>query len=121
MGTATNREIVEQYLEAFGKSEFDSVRELLHDDFSFRGPMESHESADSFVGSIRSHMQGFVKRITLSHIFEDGDNVAVFYDMVTNTPAGTLGMAELYRIRQSKIASITLIFDPRPLLQGSST
>jgi hypothetical protein len=45
--------------------------------------------------------------------FFDGDDIAVFYDLLT-VVAGAAPIAEWYRVEDDKISMIRVLFDPRP-------
>ena len=46
--------------------------------------------------------------------FVDEKDVCVLYDLVTNTPTGTIPCAEWIHADQGKIKSIQVFFDARP-------
>jgi hypothetical protein len=52
--------------------------------------------------------------VDLKHVWADGDEVVVLYDMVTNTPAGTQLICEWSSIEGDKISSIRVVFDSAP-------
>jgi hypothetical protein len=47
-------------------------------------------------------------------MFVDGDDVCMFYDLVTNSPAGTALVAEWHHVSGGKIDRIRVVFDARP-------
>jgi hypothetical protein len=51
-------------------------------------------------------------------VIASGDDACVIYDLVTNTPAGTIPTAGWFQLRDGKIASIRVFFDARPLDSG---
>jgi hypothetical protein len=87
-GSVTVLDVVSRYHEALGRRDFDGARRLLKDDLRFEGPFESFERADDYVEAIQK-LFGIVESIEVRHASADGDQVAVLYDMVTRTPAGT--------------------------------
>ena len=46
---ASPGEIVEKYFNAWTSKDFDTARSLLHDDLSFRGPIETLDRADALI------------------------------------------------------------------------
>ena len=46
-------------------------------------------------------------------VFVDGNDVCLFYDMVTKSPAGTAFIAEWLQVKGDRIASIRVVFDAR--------
>jgi len=107
------RETVENYQAALGKGDFAAARKLLQDDMTFQGPIDTFNKADDYLESIKQ-LASIIQRIDLKHVFADGDDVCVLYDMVTNTPAGTAFIAEWYQVKGGKIAALRVVFDARP-------
>jgi len=46
-------------------------------------------------------------------VFEDGNEVSLFYDLKTKA-VGTSFVAEWYKVKDGKIASVRVVFDARP-------
>jgi len=46
-------EIVEQYFDAWTSKDFEAARSLLDDHLSFRGPVETLDSADALMNAAR--------------------------------------------------------------------
>src|SRR5436309_2848047 len=61
-----------------------------------------------------SRLATIVKGMENVRMFADGGRVAVFYDLVTNTPAGTSATAEIYTVSRGRITELQAIFDARP-------
>jgi ketosteroid isomerase-like protein len=112
------RAIVERYQQAFGGKDFETARSLLADDLEFRGPIDTFHSADDYLAAIR-RLSAIVEGVEVERVFADGDDVAIFYGLVTSTPAGTAPVAEWYRVRDAKIAEIRVYFDARPFAPPS--
>src|SRR5216683_610910 len=81
---ANANKIVSDYQQAMGKGDFIAARRLLHDDLSFQGPIETFNSPEPYLESLKKLHQ-IIQRIDMKKIFADGDEVCVLYDMVTNT------------------------------------
>jgi hypothetical protein len=110
---ASAKEIVQSYESALENRDFVSARKLMQDDMAFAGPLDTFHAADDYVEA-RKQLAGIIQRIENHRWFVDGDDVCLIYDMVTSTPAGTAVVAELYHIKDEKIASLRAIFDARP-------
>ena len=106
-------ELVERYKKAVGKGDFTTARQMLHDDLTFQGPLDTFHKADDYIGSI-AKLANIIQRIDVKKVFADGQDVCVLYDMVTNTPAGTAFIVEWYQIRGDKIGTLRVVFDARP-------
>ncbi len=104
------RETVEAYFEARTNQDFVSVRSLLADGLSFRGPYDAFDSADDFVSAV-SELWGLVKGVEVRKVFDDGDDVMVVYDLVPQKAVDNVTLAEWYHIGDGTIDSIRLIFD----------
>jgi ketosteroid isomerase-like protein len=109
---ASAAEIVERYFDAWTSKDFETARSLLHDDLSFNGPIETLDSADALMESIKGLAQ-IVTAAERRGLLEQGDQAVVFYDLHT-VPIPTAPVAEWYTVRGGKIASMQAFFDARP-------
>src|SRR5262249_53982073 len=105
--------IVEEFKEALGQGDVAGARKLLHDDLSFRGPIDTFDRPEPYLEALNK-LSHIVQRVEVKKMFVDGNDVCLLYDMVTNTPAGTAFIAEWFHVKGGKIASIRTVFDPRP-------
>jgi ketosteroid isomerase-like protein len=105
-------EIVERYFDAWTSKDFGTARGLLADDLSFRGPIETLDSADALIESIKGLAQ-IVTGAERRGLVEQGDQVCVIYDLHT-LPVPTAPVAEWYTVRGGQIASMQAFFDARP-------
>lgn len=113
MASARAGEIVQRYQAALGQGDFATARALMQDDMTFQGPFDTFHTADEYLRSLQ-RLATIIQRIDLQKVFEDGDDVCVLYDMVTNTPAGTAFIVEWYQVAGGKIARLRAVFDARP-------
>jgi limonene-1,2-epoxide hydrolase len=111
---ADAREIVATFQQAMGRGDFVAARTLLRDDISFRGPIGAFDSADALMEALKK-LQRFIERVEIKKIFADGDEVCVLFALVTNTPGGTVLVAEWYCVEGGRIAMMRAMFDARPL------
>ena len=107
------RELVTRYRAAMASGDRPKARAALADDLHFKGPIDEFHRADDYVAAL-SKLATIVKAIENTKTFASGDEVAVIYDMVTSTPAGTVTIAEWYRVEAGRIVEIRAIFDSRP-------
>ena len=105
-------DVVERYFDAWTSSDFETARSLLHDDLSFRGPLETLDNADALIASLRG-LAEIVTGAERHGILAGGDQVSVIYDLHTE-PIPTAPVAEWYTVRDGKIASVRAFFDARP-------
>jgi len=106
-------EIVESYRAALGKGDFVTARNLMQDNMTFQGPLDTFNTADQYLEAAK-RLASIIQRIDIKKVFVDGDDVCVLYDMVTNTPAGTAFIAEWYQVKGGKIEALRAVFDARP-------
>jgi len=106
-------EIVQSFKQALAKGDVAAARKLLHDDLSFRGPIDAFDKPEPYLAAL-AKLHPIVQRVDVKKLFADGNDVCMLYDMVTNTPAGTAFIAEWMQVRGDKIASIRTVFDARP-------
>ena len=109
---ASPAEIVEQYFDAWTSRDFETARNLLHDDLSFTGPIETLDSADALMESIKGLAQ-IVTGAERRGLLEQGDQVCVIYDLHT-VPIPIAPVAEWYTVRGGKITALRAYFDARP-------
>jgi ketosteroid isomerase-like protein len=107
------KSVADKFFKAWTSGDFETARGLLHDDLSFKGPIDTFDNADAYIGALRGLSQ-IVKAAEEQKVFVDGDDVCVIYDLVTATPAGTAPTAEWYHLRNGKISAVRVFFDARP-------
>lgn len=106
--------IIRKFLDAMGAKDFETLGSLLDEQVSFKGPMETHEGAASFMRMMRN-LGPMIERIDVMKIFVEGADVCAIYDFVTNQPSiGVTSCAESYRVEEGRIKSLSLFFDARP-------
>ena len=103
--------VVSQFFAAFERGDIAAARQLLWDNLSFKGPLDTFDNADDYTKAIGA-LAPIVKGIELRKVLVDGDDVATFYDMLT--PMGSAPIAEWHHVRNGKIDRIQVYFDPRP-------
>jgi limonene-1,2-epoxide hydrolase len=105
--------VIQQFQQAIGKGDFTAARQLLQDNLSFRGPIDTFQKPEPYLEALK-RLHPIIQRIDMKKIFADGNDVCVLYDMVTNTPAGTAFVCEWYQVKGEKIADVRTVFDARP-------
>jgi hypothetical protein len=108
---ADPRQVAEGFFDAWTSKDFERARRLLHD-VSFEGPIDSFSDADSYLASLRQ-LSGIVTGAEKQKVFVDGDDVCVIYDLKT-APVPSSRTSEWYRVRDGKIAAVSVVFDARP-------
>ena len=110
--TSQASEVVEQYLDAFYRGDFESAQALLADDLSFKGPFVEVDGGDQFLASAEG-LRRIVKGHRTVRQWHDGEEISTLYEMKLETPAGkgSVLVSEWNTVRGSKIVSATLVFD----------
>lgn len=109
---AKPQETVLAYQQAVERKDFAAARKLLHDNLEFRGPIDTFHKADDYLHAIQK-LSAIVDGVDILKVFEDRNEVALFYDLKTKT-FGTSFVAEWYKVGDGKIASLRVVFDGRP-------
>ena len=117
------KETVERYLDTFFAERFDlaAVRDLLHDDFEYEGPLMKASGADDFIAQLQTFGGGTPQAMRAKNrrLLVEGDTVAALYDFFIGTDK-TMTFSEWYWVRGDKLERIKLVYDPRPLLASDA-
>lgn len=116
--TMSNAEVITRYFKTFfsGKARHSEVRSWLADDFSFRDPLMSADSADDYVAQLTNLGDEMDVRIKLRSMVAENDAVVARVDV--DGPAGPVRYAQWFTLSDGKIAALEVFYDPRPFLQG---
>jgi hypothetical protein len=114
----TNAEIINGYFGHFfaGKARHSEVRQLLTEDFKFRDPLMSADSAEDYVNQFKSFGDVLDMRANIKAIIGEGDIVAALVDF--DEPAGKMPYSQWFTFRNAKIAGLQVIYDPRPFMES---
>lgn len=111
--TTQTRDLVNEYTTAVSQGDFERLAELVHSDATFGGTVAIDASgAEAFVQGFRN-LRPITVRTDVHDIVVDGDQAAVLYDLVTDTPVGSVLCAEFLAVDHGRIRSSTLLFDWR--------
>jgi ketosteroid isomerase-like protein len=105
-------QVAEDFFDAWTARDFTRARELLHDNVSFQGPIDTFSDADSYLASLQQ-LSGIITGVDKQKVFVDGNDVCVIYDLKT-APVPSSRTCEWYRLRDGRIASVSVVFDARP-------
>lgn len=108
--TTEPRQVALEYIEACGRKDYDTVTRLLSPSMTFDGPGNALTGAGPYLAVLR-RLGPVWSRSDVKKVFAEGDEVCVIYDLVTDTPAGAVPIVEWLRVRDGRIASVTLLFD----------
>jgi ketosteroid isomerase-like protein len=108
--------IMATYFDCWRKGDLATLRTILADDFSFRGPLGQVDNAEDGVTALRGLAQ-MTTDIVVRKVFADGPDVLTWFELHT-TAAPPCPVANWSHVDGGKIDRIRATFDPRPLLGG---
>ncbi|AIF84063.1 ketosteroid isomerase-like protein [Candidatus Nitrososphaera evergladensis SR1] len=113
----SSKEVVISFLESLNNGDLKSARSCVSDDFTFKLPQGSFDSAEAYFKAAEQAQQAHQEpyRFDVKKVFTDGSDVCVFNDVIAGDV--TLFACGWYRVEGGKIRSLKLVYDPRPLLQ----
>jgi hypothetical protein len=112
------KEIVISFLTALNDQDFKAARSYLNDDMKFVAPVASYNSAHAYLnGNEQLRLKYGISKVLydVKKVFVDDDDVCVFFDF--NIGSATLFASGLFHLANGKIASIRVVFDPRPIFE----
>ena len=104
------RALAVAYIESVGQKQFDRVAAMLHSDVEFLTTGQTIRGEQAFIGALR-RLAPIIVRNDVRGTIVDGNQVAVFYDFVTDTPAQAVPTIEWLTVDGGRIRSSRLIFD----------
>lgn len=106
----TTRDIVLEFIHALNTEDFKTAKHWLNDTFTFAGPMGVRAGAESYMAD----MEKMKLKYRVEQTFEEGNDVCVIYEI--DMGGKTITASGLYHLENSKLSSLRVFFDPRPLL-----
>lgn len=104
------KKIVLACVGAINNYDYKTARSLVHDDMIFTGVLGSRNGADAYF----QDMEKMRLQYDIKKAFADGNDVCLLYDL---TMSGTLLFGcGWYKVKEGKIISLRVVFDPRPVL-----
>ncbi len=107
------RTVAATYFSAWKDKDFTTLRSLLADEVTFRGPLASLDNADACVEGLQG-MSQIMTDIVIHHTFVDSGDVLTWFDLHT-TVAPPCPTANWSHIQDGKITAIRVTFDARAL------
>jgi ketosteroid isomerase-like protein len=108
--------IMATYFDCWRKGDLATLRTILADDFSFRGPLGQVDNAEGGVQAMAGLTQ-MTTDIVVRKVFAAGPDVLTWFELHT-TAAPPCPVANWSHVDDGKITRIQATFDPRPLLGG---
>jgi ketosteroid isomerase-like protein len=110
------RDLARTYFEAWKAKDFATLRGILADDVTFRGPLGSADGADECVRGLQG-MSQMMTGVDVKTIVADGEDVITWFELHTKAAPPT-PTANWSHVRDGKITRIRVAFDPREILTG---
>ena len=106
--------VLRSFYDAVQRRDMKTARTFLADKMVFVGLFETYPNADAYIATFTQLMQ-IVTRLNVNVIIGEGDNAAIFMDMVTAGPVNaTTLVAEWHQVKDGKIVRAQSAFDGRP-------
>ena len=106
----STRNVIEAYHRALVEKDWSAIRAQLADNLDFKGSMETHTSADSYMEGLKNFLP-ILEDIKIIQEHYDGSEASTLYDCATNTPIGAFRCGEFFEVEKGKIKKIRLVFD----------
>jgi SnoaL-like domain len=104
------------YVAAWQAHDWTTLRSILAHDVTFRGPLGRADSAEECIAGLRA-MARTLDSIDVRARLGDDTQVITWFDL-HSTVAPPTPTANWTRVRDGKITSIRVVFDPRGMLAG---
>ncbi|HYY92852.1 MAG TPA: hypothetical protein VE955_12760 [Candidatus Dormibacteraeota bacterium] len=102
-----------KYFDDWSKKKYQASAQYLDDNLSFKGPIDTFNNSKDYLKTL-DRLATIIVEVKTRKTFVDGKDACFVYDLVTNTPAGTVPCAEWIHSDQGKVKSIQVFFDARP-------
>ena len=109
----SSNDAASKYFEHWSNKEYETSAQYLDENLSFKGPIDTFSNAKDYLAAIK-RLAPIVVEVHKKRTFVDGKDTCFIYELVTNTPAGTVPCAEWIHSDQGKVKSIQVFFDARP-------
>ena len=110
----TVREIVDRYYDAWRTRRGDFSEVPLADDFVFRGPVASFDSAEAYR-AMASQAGPMVTRFEVRRQFIDGGSICSIIDWEMSLPVAPMTSAEILEVEDGRLVRGELIYDAEEL------
>jgi SnoaL-like protein len=106
--------VLRKFYDAVIQRDMARARTYLDDKMVFVGLFETYPNADAYIATF-TQLMSIVTKLDVKVIVGEGDNAAIFMEMVTTAPAAaTTLVAEWHQVNSGKIVKAQSAFDGRP-------
>lgn len=110
---ATPADVAATYFRAWQAGDADTLRRILADDVTFRGPLGTADGVEECLRGLQG-MGRILERVEVQHVFVDGADVLTWFDLHT-TVAPPAPTANWSRVENGLITRIRVAFDARAI------
>jgi ketosteroid isomerase-like protein len=118
-GTRSPAQVADTYFRCWVDGDFDTLRGVLADDATFRGPLGAADDGDSCLAGLRG-MRAILRDVVVVRRWVDGPDVLTWFELHT-TVAPPAPTANWMHVEDGRITSIRVTFDPRDLVAARPT
>ena len=106
------KEIVLALIDAINKEDFQTARSFVTNDFKFNGVLGARDGADAYF----KDMEEMKLKYDIKKSFSDGSDACILYEI--EMAGKKIFCSGWYHLRNHKVASLRVVFDPRPVLEA---
>lgn len=110
---STSAHVARDYYTAMGNKNTKQLSDFLHPEVHFVGPMAEMVGRNRVVDAAQNFMKLFTA-LEIRHVFEDGENALVVFNLICPDPIGTVRASTLMTIHHGLIVRMELFYDTRP-------
>lgn len=107
------REVVLSCIRALNQEDYKTARKYMAEDMVFEGVLGSRNGAEAYFRD----MEKMRFKYAIIKVFSTDDDVCLLYNL--NMAGKKIFCCGWYHVEDSKIDSLKVIFDPRPVLEAS--
>lgn len=105
------KKVVLSFITALNNEDFEEAKSYVEDDMKFDGVLGSRNGSEAYFND----MEKMRFKYEIKKVFADGNDVCLLYDI--NMGNATIFTCGWYKVRDGKISSLKVVFDPRPVLE----
>ncbi|MCW3091193.1 MAG: nuclear transport factor 2 family protein [Ferruginibacter sp.] len=108
------KDVVLAFVQAINDEDFKTAKIYASESMSFMGVLGSRNGSDAYFDD----MKKMLLKYDILKVFTDDEDVCLLYNL-------TMGSVIVYgcgwyKVEDGKVASLRVVFDPRPILQSAS-
>jgi hypothetical protein len=108
------KDVVMEWMQAVERRDYQSLRGILSDNISYAGPLNSFDRAEPYLKYLE-HLN--LPKLDIKKEFADSNDVCILHEYNSGTPPVTSLACAWFHVDGGKIASIKVLFDPRPFVR----